>query len=289
MTNPSRSLAQLRAVVDQALAAGMHRLGEPSPLRDACGYALLNGGKRLRPAIVLLVAEAKGHPQEVVRAALATEYFHTASLIADDLPCMDDALDRRGRAALHRAYGEDVAVLASYALIAEGYRSIAATSLDLERAAPGRWGRACALAVECASVNTGLGGAAGGQYLDLHPPAALEAALPELLHMKTATLFEISFVFGWLFGGGDAERLPRVRALSKAFGLAYQLADDLDDFEQDAAKGAVNYAVHLGADRAQALLRASLATCEEIADELGLRTAAFLELLGSCRTALRAA
>jgi geranylgeranyl diphosphate synthase type II len=93
--------------------------GPKSKLRDACEYALMNGGKRLRPAIVFMTAEALGFEVDVTQAALSIEYFHTASLVADDLPCMDDDDERRSKPSVHKAFGESEAILVSYALIAQ--------------------------------------------------------------------------------------------------------------------------------------------------------------------------
>src|SRR5271156_3490863 len=86
----------------------MAALGPRNKLRDACEYALMNGGKRMRPAIVLMMAKALGYGADVSQAALCIEYFHTASLVADDLPCMDDDDIRRNKPSIHKKYGEAV-------------------------------------------------------------------------------------------------------------------------------------------------------------------------------------
>lgn len=287
MSRLFQSLQSYQATVEEGLSRALSEMGEAGRLRDACEFALLNGGKRLRPGIVLMVAEALGAPHPVWRVALATEFFHTASLIADDLPCMDDARERRDRPALHLAFGEDVALLASYALIAEGYQYIADNVFELEREFPGRdWAHIGMLALRSASTNTGIRGTTGGQFLDLHPPESVAQSLPAMLHMKTTTLFEISFVFGWLFGGGDAGRLASVVQLARHFGLAYQIADDLEDVEQDSTREqAANYAIEFGIDEARAALWRALDAYASLADELELSSGALLEITALLRGA----
>lgn len=222
--------------IEKLLAENIHSLGPKTVLRDACEYALLNGGKRFRPALVLMIADALGNPVDVSQAALAIEFFHTASLVADDLPCMDDDDERRDRPSLHKAYGEGVALLVSYALIAEGYGCLAKNAHDVRRA-PVNFAadadRICVLALENATYNTGLAGATGGQFLDVFPPDLTLATLREVLHKKTVSLFEISFVFGWLFSGGKIEQLDRLKKAASHFGMAFQIADDLGDMDQD--------------------------------------------------------
>src|SRR4051812_27366528 len=102
-----------RDTIEQEIAKSIMGLGEKSKLRDACEYALKSGGKRFRPLLVILVAEALGSETNVCDAALSIEFFHTASLIVDDLPCMDNEEERRSKPSLHKVYGESIAILAS--------------------------------------------------------------------------------------------------------------------------------------------------------------------------------
>ena len=97
-----------------------HELGGATKLREACEYALTNGGKRFRPILLMMTAKAANGSVDVGYAALAVELFHTASLVADDLPCMDNDDMRRDKPSLHKVYGEGVALLVTYALIAAG-------------------------------------------------------------------------------------------------------------------------------------------------------------------------
>jgi geranylgeranyl diphosphate synthase, type II len=238
----------------QGIQKDIESLGPKTKLRDACEYALMNGGKRLRPALVFMVANALGHSGDVMPAALSIEYFHTASLVADDLPCMDDDDERRNKPSVHKKYGETLAMLVSYALIAAGYGCLAQNAQLLRRAGlpySAKSDHLCVLALENATYNTGLMGATGGQFLDIFPPDLTVAALREIIHKKTVSLFEISFVSGWLFGGGEPSLLPTVKEAASHFGTAFQIADDLEDMAQDAINQCkVNFACCFGKEEA---------------------------------------
>src|SRR5262245_22928471 len=118
-------MEQYKKVVESAIRQNIPKLGPKNPLRDACEYALLNEGRRFRPSLVLMIAEALGKGGDATQAALAIEYFHTASLVVDDLPSMDNDDERRSKPTVHKLYGEAAALLVSYALIAAGYGCIA--------------------------------------------------------------------------------------------------------------------------------------------------------------------
>lgn len=232
-----------------------------STLREACTYALLNGGKRFRPALVMAIAKALGNGYDASDSALAVEFFHTASLIADDLPSMDDDDMRRDKPSLHKVYGEATALLASYALIAAGYGCIARNVTTLNACYPerGSFDHLCVKALENASFNTGVLGATGGQHLDLYPPDLKFETLKEIIHKKTISLFEVAFVLGWLFGGGDPEKISLVKKAASHFGMAFQLADDLSDMQQDMQnEHSVNVANLLGSDHAKKCIQEEL-------------------------------
>lgn len=234
--------------IDVKLIESFTELGPKNILQEACKYAVSNGGKRFRPAIVLMVAQALGN-MDVSEAALAVELFHTASLVADDLPCMDDDDERRNRPSLHKVYGETIALLVSYALIAAGYECLAKNARIVNSEIDGS--QICLLALENATFNTGLSGATGGQFLDVFPPDFSLKTLREVIHKKTVSLFEIAFVLGWLYGGGAHEKLDSVKMVAGHFGMAFQIADDLEDIEQDQSNGRkVNIALAFGKDDA---------------------------------------
>lgn len=256
--------SRFREPIETAITESLSTFGSKSGLRDAIVYALKNGGKRFRPAIVYMVAEAIGKSRDVTDAALAIEFFHTASLIADDLPCMDDDEQRRGHSSLHRAFDEATAILATYALIAAGYDKIrlAAQKFGSEKVG--------LLAIENASHNTGIFGATGGQYDDLYPPTLSEETVLDVIDKKTGTLFEISFVFGWLFGGGDLSLIEEVKEMARSFGRAFQISDDLLDLEQDGE--GINYPAIVGIEKGRAVLLNELEKFKEGLKKLQLET-----------------
>lgn len=240
--------------MDMKIRVSLASFGVKSILRDACEYALTNGGKRFRPALVLMIAKALNAGVDVSEAALAVEFFHTASLVADDLPCMDDDEERRSKPAVHKVFGEATALLVSYALIASGYECLGKNSQIIKYSMnnlASSSDQMCVLALENVTYNTGILGATGGQFLDIYPPNLSIETLREVIQKKTVSLFEISFVLGWIFGGGAFEQLPEVKQAAAHFGMAFQIADDLGDVSQDIEnERQVNLATVLGIEPA---------------------------------------
>jgi geranylgeranyl diphosphate synthase type II len=264
------SIDHKRTLVEKALRSFLEEMGEKNELRDACEYALLNGGKRLRPILVLMIAEAleKGH--DVLAVALSVEFFHTASLIADDLPCMDDDDTRRGVPSLHQVFGEDVAILASYALIAEGYGGIYRNSRNNPKAD-------ALLCLEAATRCAGIQGATNGQFLDLHCKEVSLGAARKIIYQKTVTLFEISFVFGWIFGGGDPKDLSKVKKCAYHLGMAFQMGDDLLDNGQDVSP--LNIVSVCGKKEALRLFEEEASFFRDCLKELHLLNSSFQEVV----------
>lgn len=254
---------------------------DKTPLHQALCYALQGAGKRVRPLIVLLLADALGHGADVCKGALALEFFHTASLIADDLPCMDNAQYRRKQKSVHRAFDEETALLASYALISEAFSCLyqnasqmSASTAFLQR----RASKALFCALDCTSRCAGIQGATLGQYYDIKRDNKSRAEFKELIEKKTITLFEGAFVVGWAFGGGDLEELPKVQNAAYHFGMCFQLLDDLADREQDAKK-APNIANTLGEDITHTLIQQALEKQEQAMRALRLNQATQQALL----------
>lgn len=290
LVSPKDSLKGYQHLIHAKIQEKVASFPKTGILKDACEYALLNGGKRFRPTLVFMVAEALNQQADVSHAALAIEYFHTASLVADDLPCMDDDDERRNKPTVHKLYGEAIALLTSYALIAEGYGAIAAclapfTQTFPEKAAEGA--QIVVMALENATYNTGLSGATGGQFLDILPPDLSEATLREVIHKKTTSLFEIAFVFGWLFGGGNPKELPLVKRCASHFGMAFQVADDLGDVEQDQLNGRkINMAGVFGVEIATKIFEEEIAGYRQMLKTLGLDTPKLLGLASSLEAQL---
>ena len=265
-----------RDKIEQEIAKSLSSFGEKTKLRDACEYALKSGGKRFRPLLTVLVAEALGCGLSVYESAISVEFFHTASLIADDLPCMDNEEERRGKPTVHKVYGESVALLASYALICAAFEKIHENGKKMQESGlpfSVIADRAVAVALELASKNAGILGATGGQFLDLHPPAYTLETVREVIYKKTVTLFELSFVLGWVFGGGDFLLLDVVKKAALHFGMAFQIADDLSDLEQDEKnQRAINIAKYIGKERAVQAFYEEMRLLQKCLQETGLDT-----------------
>lgn len=268
-----------RDKIEQEIAKSIMGFGEKTKLRDACEYALTNGGKRFRPLIVLLVAEGIGNGLNVYDAALSVEFFHTASLIADDLPCMDNEDERRGKPSLHKVYGEAIALLASYALMTAGFEKIYKNATVMREAgAPfsAYSDNACMIALETATRCAGILGATGGQFLDLFPPNQTLETVKQVIYKKTVTLFEAAFVFGWVYGGGDISKLDKVRKAAYHLGMAFQIADDIGDIAQDEKnQREISMAMLIGKDRALHVFDEEITQFRNHLTELNLLTPSF--------------
>ncbi len=193
-------------------------------LDEAMRYSLLAGGKRIRPVLSLATAEALGHPRsEVLPLAAAIELIHTYSLIHDDLPAMDDDDLRRGRLTCHKAFGEDVAILAGDGLYAEAFRLL----LTEQRSEPANL---LAAARELAGA-TGVRGMVGGQYIDVAETAPEGAAGLRRLHeLKTGRLIAASIECVLLLvGTHKPETIDSFRAFAGELGVLFQIVDDILD------------------------------------------------------------
>jgi len=242
--------------VDRFLDEALPSADEPpARLHAAMRHLLFPGGKRLRPALAFAAAEALAAPPEhALPVAGAVELVHTYSLAHDDLPCMDDDDERRGRPTLHVAFDEATAVLAGDALqsAAFGLLALAPDPLVL--------GVLADLAEATSSREL-----VGGQYDDLHAEAtAQDAGLVEAVHRrKTAALLAAACVGGGRLAGGAPDALGRMRRFGLALGLGFQIADDLLDADDGDPCSMVAVLGAAGArERAETLLAQAL---EELA------------------------
>jgi geranylgeranyl diphosphate synthase type II len=235
----------------------------PAALAQAMRHLVFPGGKRLRPALVFAAAEAVGAPPErALSMAAAVELVHTYSLVHDDLPCMDDDDERRGRPTVHVAYGEAVAVLAGDAL-----QALAFEVLAMRGARSGSTERVLGAIRDLAEA-AGARFLVGGQVDDLSfEPGSADAARVEQVHLrKSAALIAASVVGGARLGGADAATLARLRRFGEAIGIAFQIADDLLDRDED---GACSLVRALGVDGASARAEELLEEALALVDDLG--------------------
>ncbi len=214
-------LTRLTAGIDDELAAAVDRAGLSRKLDEPLRYALVGGGKRLRPALVVASAEAAGaEAPAALQPAVAVEMIHAFSLVHDDLPAMDDDDLRRGRPTVHVTFGEAAAILAGDALMSLAFDEIL------------RAPRGAELARELARATTAM---IAGQTDDtLGAEAGVERlALLRRIHTnKTGALLRACCRMGAISADADAEALAALTRFGESIGLAYQIVDDLLDVVQ---------------------------------------------------------
>jgi geranylgeranyl diphosphate synthase type II len=245
---------------------------KPSTLHSAMRYALLTGGKRLRPALVQAAYEFfGGKPSESICLAMcALEMLHTFSLIHDDLPCMDDDDFRRGNPTTHKVYGEATAVLAGDALCIFAFELIALTGNIT--------------VVKELARSLGTKGMIGGQIIDIESEGKpVDLATVDYIHYhKTAALIEASLVIGGLLANAQKEDLEHIREFGKGIGLVFQIVDDILDIESsteelgkdvgsDIKNGKATYPAILGLEvskqKARELYNKALANLEKLSNK----------------------
>ena len=213
--------------IDRALAASMARIGGPHAppgLAAAMRHAVYPGGARVRPRLCLAVAEACGDDQPEVAEAAATaiELLHCASLVHDDLPCFDDADERRGLPSVHVAYGERLAVLAGDALIVLAF----ATLGRIGEVSPSRVGPLIVTITGGVGMPTGI---VAGQAWECEP----KVVLADYQRAKTGALFTAATIAGAVAAGASGAAWSR---LGDCLGEAYQVADDIRDVCAESAE-----------------------------------------------------
>jgi geranylgeranyl pyrophosphate synthase len=248
----NESCARVDAHLDAFLPAADE---PPALLHEAMRYATYSGGKRLRPALVFAAAHAVGlSPERAAPLASAVELVHTYSLVHDDLPAMDDDDLRRGRPTVHIKFGEANAILVGDALLAAAFEALAAADVPL--AVVGKLAHAA-----------GSRALVGGQVDDLaFAPERASAELVRRIHeRKTASLFRFSVWAPGATAGRAAAELEALDRFGLAYGLAFQLVDDLLDGGRDECS------ILCVADEATARerVRAEVETALAIADSFG--------------------
>jgi len=243
-------LASRKTLVDNALEARLPAADEvPRLVHEAMRYASLEGGKRLRPILALAVGEIGGvAPDDLLDAACAIEMLHSASLVLDDLPSMDNATTRRDRPCTHVTYGEATAILATMGLVALSFDLVARNADGLGR--PDAAGRL----VHELSRGMGTGGIVCGQHIDLR----LSGQSPSLEQLEYACEHKASALFLAAIripAGLTDLSGPEVAALVEYgthVGMAFQITDDLLDAGESSEDGdKETFATHLGTDGAR--------------------------------------
>lgn len=196
----------------------------------AMKYSLTNGGKRLRPILVLEFCKMCGGDTEKAMAyACAVEYVHTYSLIHDDLPCMDNDDLRRGKPSCHKMYGEATALLAGDALLTHAFEIASTADFD---------GAKNADAVSLLAQNSGVCGMIGGQVLDLKYEAA-SPSMSQLLtvhKLKTGAMISAACLLGCIAGDATEKQILAASKFAYYLGIAFQIKDDILDVTGDEQK-----------------------------------------------------
>lgn len=274
-SSPPAFLLERKALVEDAIARHLPPRSAHAPeLDDAIRYALSGSGKRVRPVLVFEAAELlKRPPARVDFLAAAVEFIHSASLVLDDLPSMDDAAKRRGQPAVHAKFGEALAILAAIALL------MRATEVIAQGCERNKVARDVAMdLIAMASATVGADGMAAGQWADLAKMGAgASLTTIEFVHRrKTGRLFELSLRGSALLCGAHDAELAALDAYGKNLGLAFQVKDDLLDVEGDADalgkpagkdREKTTFVDLAGLEPARALVRELIATAS---DALGL-------------------
>jgi farnesyl diphosphate synthase len=260
--------------------------GAPAQLVEAMRYAVLDGGKRLRPLLVLAACEAvQGNAAAALRAACAAELIHAYSLVHDDLPCMDNDVLRRGKPTVHVKFGEAQALLAGDALQALAFELLTPADPAIPAALQAGLCRLLARAA-------GSAGMAGGQAIDLASVGQklTERQLSEMHGLKTGALLQGSVMMGAACGDTSLVQRQALKAYGAALGLAFQVVDDILDATEDSAmlgktagkdaeQDKPTYISLLGLSRSRAFAQELLAQALAVLDGAALANAAALRAL----------
>lgn len=231
MTAFESRIRETAALVETALDGFLPRRSGPlGRVVDAMRHGALDGGKRLRPFLVIAAADMFDAPRpRSIRAGCAVEMIHCYSLVHDDLPAMDDSDLRRGRPSAHKAYDEATAILAGDALLTQAFEILAdpATHPDANVR--------CRLALELARAS-GKEGMVGGQMIDIYAEQKSFdlASIEELQRLKTGAIIRFSAMGGGIVGGASDAEIEALRLYAEDLGLAFQIVDDLLDAFGDA-------------------------------------------------------
>lgn len=256
-------IKETAALIERALDDFLPRRDGPlGRVIGAMRHGALDGGKRLRPFLVIAAADLFGCPRErSIRTGCAVEMIHCYSLIHDDLPAMDDSDLRRGRPSVHKAFDEATAILAGDALLTQAFEILAGAKTHPDGEVR------CRLALEMAHA-AGREGMVGGQMIDIYAEQKafdLEG-VEELQRLKTGAIIRFSAMAGGIVGGGSESEVEALRLYAEDLGLAFQIVDDLLDAQgaaedlgkpvgQDADMDKATFVKLLGPEAARAKAR----------------------------------
>jgi geranylgeranyl diphosphate synthase type II len=281
-------LREKKEIIDAALDRYLPSTEKfPRSVHQAMRHILLNGGKRIRPILVLSAGEiVGGKTGDILPCACAIELIHTYSLIHDDLPAMDNADYRRGILTTHKKFGEAIAILAGDALLTEAFQLL--SSAQVTKSFPA--GIIIEVINEVAQA-AGIGGLIGGQVVDIESEAKeIDLPLLEYIHThKTGALILVSVRMGAKLGGANASELEALNRYGESIGLAFQIIDDILNVEgkmeemgktpgTDAAKSKATYPHLLGLSESRRRAEALIASAHKSLEPFDAKADALREI-----------
>lgn len=277
ITMPLLTMRQAQAMINRWINTLplTDEFGDNDDIKELCNYSLING-KRLRGIIVYEMARLANEINnendrgltelDISNGVLAVEYIHSASLVIDDMSYFDNDMYRRGELAAHAKFGPAKAHMGSLVLLTASGLCVS-RQIDVCK-------NSSYMAFINHFINTKLQHTAIGQHLDIEPKSIETHTLVDLMSRKTSTLFEISVILGWIFGGGlnnvkitktiyDLPEIKDLTSVGNSIGLALQLADDIADVEDDKDNNK-NYATAYGIDQARSELNKHIVNARDI-------------------------
>jgi geranylgeranyl diphosphate synthase type II len=262
-------LENQKQMIDSSLHHYLEESRQTSILFASLSYSIFSGGKRIRPILLSSVYESVhgSITEPCLIASCALEFVHTYSLIHDDLPCMDNSDTRRGKPTTHMLYGEDVALLAGDALLTEAFHLLTSDH-GKKQFTPET---CCSLVYELSKLS-GIAGMVEGQAFEVmqDPQTIKTETLNYIIDHKTAALFDASLRMGGIVSGLSIEDQKTLGQAGRLFGHAFQLADDLHDFDTD--KKEINYVNLAGKEPTISLLNQTMEQCIKLVETLSFNT-----------------
>lgn len=274
-------IKETAALVEEALDDSLPTQDGPlGRVADAMRWGALDGGKRLRPFLVIAAADMFDAPRaRSIRVGCAVEMIHCYSLIHDDLPAMDDSDLRRGRPSVHKKFDDATAILAGDALLTQAFEILAEEETHPDGAVR------CAIALELARAS-GKTGMVGGQMIDIYAEQKDFdlAGVTQLQRLKTGALIRFSAVGGGIVGEAAEDEIAALSAYAEDLGLAFQIVDDILDATgdaealgkpagQDAEMDKATFIKLLGMDGAKSKAAELVERCKSHLDRFGERAA----------------
>lgn len=221
-----------REKIDEVIEEHLSKLKYPTVIAEGMKYSVLNGGKRLRPLLLLMTLEALGRDESLgYSTATAIEMIHSYSLVHDDLPALDNDDYRRGKPTTHKKYGEAEAILIGDALLTHSFNVVSAGNMHLT-------GDKIAKLVALTSEYAGVNGMIGGQMIDIESEGKeIELPILQYIHThKTGMMIKLPVEAACIIGEADPETTDKLIEYSELIGLAFQIKDDILDVEGEFEK-----------------------------------------------------